>query len=204
MDHPYRARAFWTAIGALSVVSLVAAGAVDSYFGSVTDLTSLLAEASVWGVVFFGLYGWMASNIDVAIVSDYFNRDSLRWMRGGKSTTIGLFVVGYIMSNLPPWGVLAALVTGWAGSLLYDVITVIFLFVIVYAAAVLVIVYRRILDKRIKTYTKWVIASLSMMLVIAIVGDSSVVLVALAAIAYVYCMHRSIGSLAIKTKSLPS
>lgn len=82
VDQPYRSRALWTAIGALTLVFFIIAGYVDSVFGQVpSTYPSVAAGAAVWGFVFLGLYGWIVSNANVAAAADYFNRDVLYWKK---------------------------------------------------------------------------------------------------------------------------
>ncbi len=66
-------------------------------------------------------------------------------------------------------------------------------------AAVLVVTYRRISDRRIKKYTMWVALSILSLLVLIVLPS---LLVIVAGVAWIYCMYRSVESLAIKTRNL--
>ncbi len=198
VDQPYRSRALWTAIGALTIVSYAVAGYVDSVFGQVpSTYTSVAAEAVVWGFVFLGLYGWIVSNANVAVAADYFNRDVLYWKKGGRIATTFMVFASYAMFNIP---------TFWfsQANLFYeDLISGIgysfTIFVCVYTVAVLSITYLRIMDRRIKTYTLWVALSAAFVF-LSTFSPSSISAVPL--VACVYFIYRSVGSLAIRTTKL--
>ena len=206
VDRPYRSRALWTSVGALTLVSLFVANYADSIYlqgpASQATLTAVVVETIVWGFTFLGLFGWVVSNANVAIQADYFNRDVLAWKRGGMIASIVLIVGLFIFYNFPPWLEPAALAngTGWGYSvnLVLDDLSGV---VIVYAAAVMLICYRRINDMRIKNYTKWVVLSI-LALFLGIVLPSFSVIVGYTL--WVYCMYRSVGSLAIKVRALPT
>jgi hypothetical protein len=202
VDRPYRARALWTAVGSLAVVSLIMAGVVDSIFGQVpNNLTAVVVEGAIWGFTFLGLFGWMVTNANVAIAADYFNRDALWWKRGGKVVSPVLLVVAYIFASLPPWWFPSGASADFAGTVANLVITAIFVGSAFYAAAVLAITYRRINDLRVKNYTKWVVVSILSVLTLLFTPEYLTIVVA---IIWVFAMYRSIQSLAIKVKSLPS
>jgi hypothetical protein len=204
VDRPYRARALWTAVGALTLVSLFLANYADSIYlqGPATNatLTAVVVETIVWGFTFLGLFGWIVSNANVAIEADYFNRDVLGWKRGGMMASAILIIGLFIFYNFPPWLEPVALAngTGWgyAVNVVLDNLSSV---VVVYAALVILISYRRINDMRIKTFTKWVVASISSLFLLFIVPSS---LAFAPAILWVFCMYRSVGSLAIKVRSL--
>ena len=203
VDRPYRARALWTAVGALTLISLLVASYADTIYdvGTIT-LTDVIVETTVWGFTFLGLFGWIVSNANVAIQADYFNRDALRWRGGGMLASTVLIVGLFVIYNWPPWLEPAALAngTGWGfyvDNVLYNLGYV----VILYAAVVILISYRRISDQRIRTYTKWVVASMgSLFLTLFLPSPLNFV----PAILWVLCMYRSVGSLAIKVRTLPT
>ena len=199
VDRPYRSRAFWTAVGALTLDSFFAAGYVDGIFGNnPTTYTALIAEAFVWGFVFVGLFGWIASNATVAVEADYFNRDVLLWKRGGRVVAPVMVFTAYVLFNLPPWWFPQA-----GQSSLGPVVTTIgnglVTVAVVYAVVVISVTYLRILDKRIKTYTLWVALSIATAFVSVI---SSPPVSVIAVVAFLYFMYRSVGTLAIRTKTL--
>lgn len=195
IDRPYRTRALWTAIGALSVVSFLAAAYLDSVFGeNPTTLTGLAVEATIWGFTFLALYGWIASNVNVALEADYFHRDALSWRKGGGVAALVVIFLTYVVVNLPPQ---------WFTQAEANSISVlsgpVFAGVALYATAALVITYRRIADRRIKTYTLWVVLSvLFVLLLILIPPPFSIIPVFL----WVYTMFHSVSSLTIRTHSL--
>jgi hypothetical protein len=198
VDRPYRARALWTAIGALSVVGLISAAYLDSVFGQIpTTVEGILVEDTAWGFTFLALYGWIASNINVAIATDYFNRDPLRWKKGGGIVTIVVILAAYVAASLPSWWFPEITNSGLGGT----VVTVLFLSVTIYATTVLALTYFRIQDMRIKNYTKWVVLSITFVFLSIFVPPG---LIVLPAVAWIYSMYRSVGSLAIRTRTLPT
>lgn len=209
VDGLYRTRALWTAIGALSVAVFVAADYVDGFYGAhPATLEGVVAEATFWGVGLLFLLGWIFSNINVAISADFFNRDPLRWKRGGRFVVIAVFLAFYS---------LAAPDTAWfkpviSLDVLFGLEVMLFAVSVGYSAVVLLLTHARIQDKSIKVYTKWVVLTLiSLVFYLFIIGTygsgilgGADVLVIVPALAWVYCVIRSVGSLAIKTRILPS
>lgn len=164
------------------------------------NLTDVVVETTVWGFTFLGLYGWIVSNANVAIRADYFNRDALAWRRGGMLASTVLIVSLFIFYNWPPWLEPSALANGTGWGFIVDNVLVDLSYVIVlYAAAVIVISYRRISDQKIKTYTKWVVASIASLFLLFF---SPSLLDIVPAALWVFCMYRSVGSLAIKVRTL--
>jgi len=203
VDRAYKARALWTAVGALTIISLFLANYADTIYNVGTiNLADVVVETTVWGFTFLGLFGWIVSNANVAIHADYFNRDALAWKRGGMIAST-VFIVGlFIFYNFPPWlePPPIANATGW-GGIVDNVASDLSYVIIFYAAAVIAISYRRISDLRIKTYTKWVVASMAS-LFLSFVLPPFVTIVP--AVLWVFCMYRTVGALAIRTRKLPS
>jgi hypothetical protein len=198
VDRPYRARALWTAIGALSVVAFIFAGYVDTIYGQIpTTAEGVLVEAAAWGFTFLALIGWIASNIDVALSADFFNRDPLRWKKGGEIVMIVFVLSAYVAASLPSWWF------PWISNsdIASAIFNALFLGVLAYSTTVLAVTYFRIQDKRIKNYTKWVVLSITCLYLII---NASGGLVVLPAVAWIYSMYRSVGSLAIRTRTLPT
>jgi len=196
VDHPYRARALWTAIGGLTLLSFFAATYLDAVFGETpTNLTAVVVEDAIWGFTFIVLYAWIASNINVAIDADYFHQDVLLWKRGGGVAALVALFASYAVVSLPPWWFTQA-----EANIANEVISVAFTALVVYSTAVLVISYRRIADRRIKSYTLWVAASIVSLLLLIVLPPT---IGFLAAIVWVLGLYQSVGSLAIKTKVLP-
>jgi hypothetical protein len=180
---------------------------VANYAGTIygvgtPDLTDVIVETTVWGFTFLGLYGWIVSNANVAIQADYFNRDALRWRRGGMLASTVLIVGLFITYNWPPWLEPAEMAngTGW-GFYVDNVLSNLSGVVILYAAAVILVSYRRISDQRIKTYTKWVVASMASLFLTLFLPS---IVNFIPAILWAFCMYRSVGSLAIKVRTLPT
>jgi hypothetical protein len=199
VDRAYRTRAFWTAMGALSVVGFISAGFVDTVYGQTpTTVEGVLVEAAAWGFTFLVLIGWIASNIDVALSADFFNRDPLRWKKGGKILVIAVILTAYITASIPSW---------WVPQLVANVdlftaaFNAVFSSVVIYSIAVLALTYIRIQDRRIKSYTMWVVLSIIFLFVIILTPG---VFVVFPAVAWIYSMFRSVGSLAIRTRTLPT
>ena len=200
VDRPYRSRALWTAIGALSIWGFAAAGYVDGIFGETpTTVEGVLVEAAAWGFTFLVLYGWILASIGVAITADYFNRDALLWKRGGRTAAAVLVIVGYGLASLPPWWIPASIANSGIGNL---TITGCFIAAAAYATAVLALVYRRILDPRIKRYTLWLVLSFVCFFVGIFSLGSAIAI--LPAVLWGYTMYRSAGTLAIRAKTLPN
>ncbi len=198
VDSQYRTRALWTAIGASSVIVFLLAEYVDLIFGSrPTTIAGVLVEGIIWGFVFLPLYGWVVSNVDVAISADYFNRDALSWRKGGRIVTSLIILIAYLSASLPPWWMPKYLESG-AGS---NIIFVMFVAVTLYPAAVLAITYRRINDKRIKIYTLWLVLSILSLLVLFTLPSWVFIL---PAVTWAFFMYRSVDSLAIKVHHLAS
>jgi hypothetical protein len=199
VDRAYRTRAFWTAMGALSIVGFITAGYVDSVYGQTpTTVEGVLVEAAAWGFTFLVLIGWIASNIDVALSADFFNRDPLRWKKGGKILMIAVILTAYITASIPPWWIpqLVANLDLFAATF-----NAVFAIVIIYSVAVLALTIIRIQDRRIKNYTMWVVLSIIFLFVTIFAPG---VLVVFPAAAWIYSMFRSVGSLAIRTRTLPT
>ena len=208
VDQPYRTRALWTAIGAFSLPAFLAAGALDAVFGQVpTTDVGVLVEAAVWGFVFLVVYGWIATNIDVAVVADYINRDPLGWAGGGKRVTIGVILIGYGTASLPSWWWPEQVYQAISSSVGNGFITALFLAATVYSALVLAITVWRILDRRIRNYTKWVVASIVLLFVGVFTSGSGPLTDLLDLAIWVgglYTMNHTVTALAIRTKILPS
>jgi phosphoglycerol transferase MdoB-like AlkP superfamily enzyme len=83
-----------------------------------------------------------------------------------------------------------------------DIITAAFAAATLYSTAVLALTYWRIQDRRIKTYTKWVVLSIGAVFATLFLGGGE--LIVIPAILWLYCSNRSVGSLAIRTKTLPA
>jgi len=201
VDRPYRSRALWTAIGGFSILGFVGAGFLDTAFPA-TTVEGVLVEAAAWGFAFLVLYGWIATNIDVAISADYFNRDALAWKSGGKMAAIAVIVISYVVASLPPW---------WIPSQYQDtgttMITLLFLGVSVYSAIVLAITVRRIVDRSIKNYTKWVVISIVLLFGgIFTTGTSDLgdLLGVALFVGWIFSMNHSVTTLAIRTRTLAS
>jgi len=197
VDHPYRARALWAAVGGLTFLSFLATGPVDAFFGETpTNLTGVVVEDVIWGFTFVVLFGWIASNINVAIDADYFHQDVLLWKRGGEIAGLTALFGAWFIVSLPPWWLTQA-----ESDIAGDVISIVFVALVVYSSAVLVVSYRRIADRRIKTYTLWVAASIASLLLLIVLPPTISIL---AGLWWVFCLYQSVGSLAIRTKSLPT
>ena len=203
VDRPYRARAFWTAVGSVSIVGFLVAGYADSIYGQVpTTWDGVIVEAVAWGFTFLVLYLWVAANIDVAIQADFFNRDSLSWKRGGKYATLGLIFSLYTLASLPSWwfpaGANGILNSGAGTALLSGM----FILAAGYSTAVLAVTYRRIKDLRTKAYTKWVVLSVVTLFIGLFTGGTALVIIP--GILWIFATNMSVSSLAIRTKKLPT
>ncbi|GEM_PF-5668783 len=197
VDHPARTRALWTAIGGLSVGSFFVATYLDSIFGETpSTVTAVVVEGVIWGFTFLVLYGWIANNINVALSADFFHRDTLSWKKGGGIVAFAALFSAYGVVSLPPWWFSTA-----EAAFASFVTFVVFAAVTLYAIVVLAVTYRRISDRRIKTYTKWVVLSIASFLLLIFLPSP---LAFIAAIAWILCIYRSVGSLAIRTRVLPS
>jgi len=201
VDRPYRTRALWTAIGGFSVVGFIAAGFLDTAFPA-TTVEGVLVEAVGWGFAFLVLYGWIATNIDVAISADYFNRDALAWKSGGKIAAIAVILFSYVVASLPPW---------WIPSQFQDtgttIITLLFLGASVYSAIVLAVTVRRIVDRSIRNYTKWVVISIVLLFGgIFTIGTNDLgdLLGVVLYVGWILSMNHSVTTLAIRTRTLAS
>jgi hypothetical protein len=202
VDSIYRARALWTAVGALTVFSLLLADYVDTVFGqTATTITGVLVEDLFWGFTFIGLYLWIVSNITVALSADFFNRDALMWRKAGRFITPLAVFVTYFLFSLPPWWVPETLNNGGLAS---NILTAIVVAVVVYAAATMALISVRIKDRVTKSYTKWVALSVLATLLIIAVSSAMFALFFAPVVFWGYCMYRSVGSLAIRTRTLPS
>jgi len=201
VDRPYRTRALWTAIGGFSLLGFTSAGYLDGLYPQ-TSVEGVIVEALAWGFTFLVLYGWVATNIEVAISADYFNRDALAWKSGGKIAAIVALLVSYIAASLPSW---------WIPPQYQDpgttAITLIFLAVSVYSAIVLAVTVRRIVDRTIRNYTKWVVFSIVLLfggIFTAGTSDLGDLLGGVLLIAWILSMNHSVTTLAIRTRTLPS
>jgi hypothetical protein len=205
VDRQYRARAVGTGIGALTLVSFISASTVDGVFGNTpTTVEGVLVEGAAWGFTFFGLLYWIVTNNDVAISSDYFNRDVLFWRAGGRWVTIGCVLAVWVIASLPPWWVPPQIQNS---TVLSQIFNVLFGVPVAYAAIVLAITYRRLRDRNIRSYTKWALLSIVLMWATLGAGSSGgyVVLLAFAiGVAYIYSMNHTVTTLAIRTKTLPT
>ncbi len=104
IDRPYKSRALWTGIGASALIFFLVAAYVTDIFGqNPTTVLGVVAEAAIWGCVFIVLYGWIASNVIVAIAADFLNRDALLWKAGLRVVVPVVFFTGYVLANIPPW-----------------------------------------------------------------------------------------------------
>lgn len=195
VDPPYRSRALWTAVGALAIVSLLIAGYVDGVVGTTSTYTAVIIQAIPWGFAFLGIYLWIVSNVNVAIAADFFNRDVLLWKRGGRVAAPITFFVAYILANLPSWWIPQVSDSSYG----YDLVTVLFSVVIVYGIAVLSITYFRIMDRRIKAYTRWVALSAVSIVLLGIIPTEALVIFA---VAWFYFMYQAVRALAIRTNTL--
>jgi len=205
VDRPYRTRALGTGVGALTVIAFTLAGVFDSIFGQTpTTVEGVLVEAAAWGFAFIGLLVWFVTNNDVAIAADYFNRDVLFWRRGGRWLTVAGVLILYILASLPPW---------WYPPQFYNNVLVgtffnaMFFVSAGYAALVLAITFRRMMDKTIRTYTKWAVLSIVLFFGAVLLSGAGLVfdLVDLAVtLAYLYSMNHTVTTLAIRTRALPA
>jgi len=157
-------------------------------------MEGVVAEGVVWGFTFIALYGWVAVNVNVAIAADFFHRDVLLWKKGGGIAALVVVFLAYALASLPPWWFSPS--ESAIGS---DIVTVLFALAALYAAVALAVTYRRIADRRIKTYTMWVLLSILGVLLLIV---SPSVLIPVPAVIWIYCMYRSVGSLAIRTRNL--
>jgi hypothetical protein len=202
IDRIYRARALWTAVGGLTVLSLLLAEYVDTIFGQTPNtITGVLVEDLFWGFTFVGLYLWIASNITVALSADFFNRDALMWRKAGRFVTPLVVFSIYFLFSLPPWWVPETLNIG---GLVSNILTFIVAAVVVYSAATMALISVRVKDRVTRSYTKWVALSVLATLLIIAVSSSAVPALVFPVIIWGYCMYRSVGSLAIRTRTLPS
>jgi len=199
VDQPYRTRALWTAIGALALAGFIVSRTVDSVFGNPpTTFEGILVEDSAWGLTFIALYGWIASNINVTISADFFNRDALSWKKGGWLVALLMILVLYVFASLPSWWIPA--VTD--STLVEDIFSSLFLVAVAYATLVLFLSYRRISDQRIKTYTRWVVVSVAALFVALFASGTGLDIIPGAL--WMYSEYRTVGSLAIKSRVLPT
>jgi len=201
VDRPYRTRALWTAIGGFSVVGFISAAYLDTAFPA-TTMEGVLIEGAAWGFAFLVLYGWIATNIDVALSADYFNRDALAWKSGGKIAAIVVILGTYIAASLPPWWIPPQY--QGPGT---TIITLLFLVVSVYSAVVLAATVRRIVDRSIKNYTKWVVISIVVLfggIFTTGTNDLGDLLGVAFFVVWIFSMNHSVTTLAIRTRTLPS
>ena len=205
VDRPYRTRALGTGVGALTVIAFLSAGFLDSIFGETpTTAEGVLVEAVAWGFAFIGLLVWFVTNNDVAVAADYFNRDVLFWRRGGKWVTVGGVLVVYTLASVPSWWVPPQI---YNNALLGTFFNGVFFVAAAYAAAVLAITYRRMIDRTTRTYTKWAVLSILLFWgAILLSGTGTIVdVVGLAiTLAYLYSMNHTVTTLAIRTRTLPT
>ena len=205
VDRAYRTRALGSGVGALTAIAFTLAGVLDSIFGqSPTTVEGVLVEAAAWGFAFIGLLVWFVTANDVAIAADYFNRDVLFWRRGGRWLTVAGVLILYTFASLPPW---------WYPSqfnnsvYVQDFFNVVFFVPSGYAALVLAITFRRMMDKTIRTYTKWAVLSTVLFFGAVLLSGAGLVLdvVDLAVtLAYLYSLNHAVTTLAIRTRALPS
>ena len=76
-----------------------------------------------------------------------------------------------------------------------------------YSAVVLAVTFRRIVDRSIKTYTKWVVISLVLLFAGIFSfgnGDLANLLTAALLVGWIFSMNHSVTTLAIRTRTLPS
>lgn len=195
VDRPYRTRALWTAIGAFSVLSLDVSGISTSIYGETpTTVTGVLVEGALFGFAFLMLYGWIVTNINVAILADFFNRDALLWKRVGRIAAPVVIVFAFVLASLPPWWIPSA-----DSNLGLDIVDVLFYATTLYAAVVLAISYRRIKNRQIKSYTLWVVLSVLAIFAQFLVPSD---LVLIPSVAWFFFMYKSVDSLTIRTRNL--
>jgi len=201
VDRPYRSRAFWAAMAAIAVIAVITTGPIDAYYGNSTTVTAIAVEATVYGVFFLGLFGWIIVNNDVTLAADFLNRDALLWKRAGRTSSAVVWTATYVIINLPPWWFPAS-ADSFMNFFANVISTFIFFGIAAYGAAVLYISYRRVSDLRIKTYTRWVVLSVVTLVLAILVSFFNVAFIL--GIPVVYCMYKSVQSLAIRTRKLES
>ena len=206
VDRPYRSRALWMAWGGLSVVFLVLATSYGNLANTLGGVHSSFVVSSVlvtvsWGVAIIGLFGWMVTNVDVALDADFFHRDAVYWRRGGGVAALIAAVALYVFDSA------AGLVSGpegepigpWFATLVNAVVTVLYLIIIVYAFAATVLAYTRIEDRAVKAYMRWVAFSFAALLATGVLwstlGPTTLPVM-------VYLMYRAAGALSLRVRAL--
>lgn len=201
VDPLYRRRALWTAIAGSGLLGFLISVTIDALAASgygilANNSTALLVEDFSWGLSFLALFGWIYTSVNVALSSDYFHRDVLGWSRGGKFVFVGAVVVSYLVASLPPPTNPALLADFNAFG---NLVGPIFVIGLAYGGAVIVVTYRRIKDRAIKNYSKWVIASVaSTFIFIALPVPLSFVFFAFT----IFCMYCATGALVIRTHEI--
>jgi len=201
VDPLYRVRALWMAIAGVGLIGILVStlidGAAASGYGILANNNVAVAIEDVsWGLSFLALFGCVYSSVNVALASDYFHRDALRWTGGGKFVFAGTVLVGYSLASLPaPAAVSSSSIYGVVSNL----IGIVFALATAYAAIVLLVTYRRIRDRAIRNYTKWLAVALGFVFA-WIVGPDPYNF--LAFIVSALCLYRATGALVIRTRDI--
>jgi len=200
VDPIYRSRALWTGFAGLGVLAFILAAGGDAlvtegYGIFANQNLGLIAEDIWWAFVFLGLYGWIYTNVNVSLSSDFLHRDVLLWNRVGKTLTWISIAVAYSLASVPEVPQDAS----WYNAA-SNAVGLVFAIVTVYTALVLAISYRRIQDRLIKKYTMWVVLAVATLFVALFLGNGGgfVFLGILPA----YFMYRAAGSLSIRTRNI--
>jgi hypothetical protein len=207
VDAAYRTRALWMGLAGLGCVSLVTAIWTDGlasqgYWILANPGVATLVADFLWGFTFLAIYGWIFTNINIALAADFLHRDALGWRRGGRYVMVAGLLVPYLSVSIPPSFYLPISAAAQAdlqatGSFWFGLI---FGFFTAYAALVLGIAFRRIRDFVIKRYMKWVGIT-----VLAVLGDFIVMNFTQLAFPFLliaYAAYRAAGSLAIRTHNI--
>lgn len=200
VDNLYRRRALWTGIGGLGSIALAVAFITDGFAAQgigifANQLFAFVFADVIWGFTFLALYGWVYTNINVALNADFLHRDALAWRRGLRYGMVGSIAILYIGASSP----IPIVPVSSAFNLIF---TLAFLGFTVYSVLVLLIAYNRIQDKVIKGYMKWFGITLLIFvlnLVLLAANNNSLITPLLL---FAYAGYRTAGSLAIKTRSI--
>jgi hypothetical protein len=193
-------------LAGLGCVSLVTAIWTDGlasqgYWILANPGVATLVADFLWGFTFLAIYGWIFTNINIALAADFLHRDALGWRRGGRYVMVAGLLVPYLSVSIPSSYLpisaaaqvdLQVIVSFWFG--------LIFTFFTAYAALVLGIAFRRIRDLVIKRYMKWVGIT-----ILAVIGDFIVMMFTPIAFPFLlvgYAAYRAAGSLAIRTHNI--
>jgi hypothetical protein len=201
VDPVYRSRALWTGFAGLGVLAFILAVGGDElvtegYGIFANQNVGLIAEDIWWAFVFLGLYGWIYTNVNVSLSSDFLHRDVLLWNRIGKNLTWVSIVVAYSLASLPEVPQDAS----WYNAA-SNAVGGVFAIVTIYTAFVLAITYRRIPDRLIKRYTMWVVLAVVSLFVALFLGNGGGFLLFLG-ILPAYFMYRAAGSLSLRTRDI--